>query len=406
MMNERQKRDLARQLRQQAAAIETTPDASLLVSLLTTGNTLLKAAEAVLPTAPLSQEALQNSLYSHCCTLTTMTDGFWQQLNRCTQDSLRQPPYADLRERCRAAKEQTETARQQRQNLSAETTTAEAALTAAQQALAAAQTEHTRLQNALKDYSAAAITRQEQENRRLLGILSQAEQQMQTMAADNTTLQERLEQFQRDLWTIPTENKRLLDEYKKQQTLLEELHHAQETCSPEKQAALQTEIDKLSPEVTAHQKAAEALQARKQALSEQLEQVSGTQQQLSTETLQYINDFLATVRPLLTAEQDAIQQTVTTADTFQKNLAHCLSQQQRYHHWLTADRTPLTAMMAHLSVQEAQQLHQTLDLSAIDSIKELMKRIEKDLGELDAIVMKATGSVMSDYQTIKDLARR
>lgn len=255
-----------------------------------------------------------------------------------------------------------------------------------------AQQEKKRLEAELHRCSPAVIKQMEAENRRLAQEVSEAEQvstdlekmhanldqRLQEQIAQNTILQDEIDQ-------LPEADRRLVEDYEALLTQRDRILHAQEECSPERAQALQDEIDQLQPALDQLEKRYSAVQAVHAALQQahqlQLEENEAQEEgvfQIITDCLDRLEGNLGSTQEQLTAAQER-------AKHFRENLTDCEHRRRHYSSWLNADKPPLQALLHHelLSQSEYRQLCATLSPEECESIGNLMRETEDNLRRLD-----------------------
>ncbi|MDY4954713.1 MAG: hypothetical protein SO073_08735, partial [Candidatus Onthomonas sp.] len=217
---------------------------------------------------------------------------------------------------------------------------------------------------------------------------------------------EQLRQTEETIAGLPEDNKELLRTYEEKQELLERIRTAQLECSPEKQAEMQQEIDRLSPLVEENQQAVTVLSDRLNDLREQFVHYDAERQTLTTNVLELVERSMSDLQQAVQGHEEALAGIRETAETLQARLTDCLELRQRYRDWLEADINPLEAMIAAVDQPEREELRKTLDPGRISQVRQLRSEVEERLRSLDAIIQKCAGAVRLDQEALNKRARR
>ena len=176
--------------------------------------------------------------------------------------------------------------------------------------------------------------------------------------------------------------------------------------SPEKQAALKEEIERLSAETEENQRACRLLSDRLEGLRAADGESGETRERLACELLLRVQAALQGTEQALSEQEQTLAEARGQAEALEARFAACETERQRLSDWLEAEETPLQAMMRALEHPEAEQLRQTLDIGSVERVRALLEEARARLQELDEVLRRCAAAARLDRDALNRRARR
>lgn len=263
-----------------------------------------------------------------------------------------------------------------------------------------------------KEQIVARLKEEQNKNEILLEELTEKKRELETLKKQQKQLETEKERLlgetaetAKKIDLLPEENKRLLQEYEEKEELLKKLQKAQTECNKEEQKKLQNQIDTLIPEVETLQTNCRELSERLEGLKNQKTRYDSEKQILSTNVLELVEQSLSGLQKALGEHTEILNGIKNRADELASKVKECDRIRKGYKDWFEIDKTPLDAMREILKQPEFIQLQQTMDLSQTETIKNLMNQIRHDLNQLDGIVEKCVNAVHLDQMELERRTR-
>ena len=410
-MNAKKKKQLSRQLKEQAAALEQQDGSALDLSMASAGAALLRAVGTVAD-EKMPQEDFE-SLYAQYLSLGQIVEDFFRGAESRLRTEAESQSCKESLEKLTSGRRDAERIRQEisgtkdaQRELDSELAKLRTKREDAQKKLDDAQTEWDSLQKLMEGCSQEIIDAQRKKNEVLKEKFISASATLRDLENAHTQTETDLTRIEQKIAALPEENQRLLDSYEEKRELLERLETARIACSPEKQAELEERIKAISPEVEENQQAAEVLADRLEDLEEQNVRYDRERQTLSTNILDLLENALGDLSRTLTDHEGRLEEIRLRAETLADRLAGCLETRRRCQDWLDADVDPLEAMVAAVGRPEAQQLRKTLDPGGLQEVRQLRSEVEERLRRLDEILGRCVTAVRMDQDALNKRARR
>lgn len=411
-MNDREKKRLSRQLTAQAGNLEGQDGPELSLSVTSACCALLKAADS---TAMISQMDRGNfdALYAQFLRMGGEVEKFFQGAASRFRDAVHASAHEERLESLRRSREEADQLRDELTQTNRDLKKIEKKMAADRSQLEKAQADlrdaeevlHA-LQKMMEACSQDKIDAQQEANQALARQFAENSKTLRELEEEHVHLTEQLRQTEETIAGLPEDNKELLRTYEEKQALLERIRAAQVECSPEKQAEMQQEIDRLSPLVEENQQALTVLSDRLNDLKEQFVHYDAERQTLTTNVLELVARSMGDLQQAVQGHEEVLAGIRETAETLQARLTDCLELRQRYRDWLEADVNPLEAMIAAVDQLEREELRKTLDPGRISQVRQLRSEVEERLRSLDAILQRCAGAVHLDQEALNKRARR
>ena len=411
-MNDREKKRLSRQLTAQAGSLEGQDGPELSLSVTSACCALLKAADSTAMIGQMDQGSF-DALYAQFLRMGGEVEKFFQGAASRFQDAVHASAHEDRLESLRRSREEADQLRAELTQTSRELKKIEKKIDTDRSQLEKAQADlrdaeealHT-LQKMMESCSQEKIDAQQEANQALAQQFAENSKTLRELEEEHVRLTEQIRWTEETIAGLPEGNKELLRAYEEKQELLERIRAAQVECSPEKQAEMQQEIERLSPLVEENQQAVTVLSDRLNDLKEQFVHYDAERQTLTTNVLELVERSMGDLQQAVQGHEEALAGIRETAETLQARLADCLELRQRYRDWLEADINPLEAMIAAVDRPEREELRKTLDPGRISRVRQLRSEVEERLRSLDAIIQKCAGAVRLDQEALNKRARR
>ena len=401
-MNARTQKRLAAQIR----AMERQEGAELYATAAAACCALLR--ECALDIASLNEGELQ-TLLGHFTRLSRQAEAFFAAASTCLGGA------AQARgEQLASARQRAEEAAAARESAERDCLRQEAALQGERERLADAQARLTALEtqrsaalNALgTTHSPARLQAEEREAEELQARLAKSDARLKELRAQSEGLRQRLEALEGEIEKCPEEARALVARAEEQEALLCRLHQAAECYTPEKQAALKEEIERLSAETEENQRACRLLSDRLEGLRAADGESGETRERLACELLLRVQAALQGTEQALSEQEQTLAEARGQAEALEARFAACETERQRLSDWLEAEETPLQAMMRALEHPEAEQLRQTLDIGSVERVRALLEETRARLQELDEVLRRCAAAARLDRDALNRRARR
>ena len=189
---------------------------------------------------------------------------------------------------------------------------------------------------------------------------------------------------------------------------LEALRAAEADCSPENQAALQEEIDRLVPRVETLRTAAEALRERLAALRDSASTLDREKQILESDVLCCMEGCLSGLEDLVEEHREALEAVRRRADDLSGRVRDCEALRRSYQAWWDDVRTPLERMEEALTAQgvDASSLRATLDPGQCAQVRQFNRQTEEALQALDRILESCYAACQQDQDRLENRVGR
>lgn len=411
-MNDREKKRLSRQLTAQVGNLEGQDGPELSLSVTSACCALLKAADSTAMISQMDQGSF-DALYAQFLRMGGEVEKFFQGAASRFRDAVHASAHKERLESLRRSREEADQLRDELTQINRELKKIEKKMAADRSQLEKAQADlrdaeealHT-LQKMMEACSQNKIDAQQEANQALARQFAENSKTLRELEEEHVHLTEQLRQTEETIAGLPEDNKELLRTYEEKQVLLERISAAQVECSPEKQAEMQQEIDRLSPLVEENQQAVTVLSDRLNDLKEQFVHYDAERQTLTTNVLELVERSMGDLQQAVQGHEEVLAGIRETAETLQARLTDCLELRQRYRDWLEADVNPLEAMIAAVDQLEREELRKTLDPGRISQVRQLRSEVEERLRSLDAILQRCAGAVHLDQEALNKRARR
>ena len=409
-MNAREKKRLSHQLVDQASALIQQDDPALGLSMASVSAAMLKVAGS---TAEKMNPHDFDALYAQYFRVGQEVEAFFHAAEgrfhteadsdscRATLENLKEG-----REAAEKIRREIAQAAQDREKVEEELHQAQEELKKLQEDMSSAEDDRDSLQKLMEGCSREKIAAQLAENEALTVAFNAASTELRGLKAQHEETTQKLTQVNAEIAALPEENHQLLEKFEEASALLQRLEEVHVTCSPERQAELQQQIETLSPEVEENQQATQILTDRLADLNEQYVQYDQQRQTLSTNVLELLEKKLGDLSRALTDHENRLGQISEQARQLTDRLADCMETRRRCQDWLDADITPLEAMIAAVGRPEAKTLCQTLDPGSLDEVRQLQSEVRVRLQRLDDILNRCAAAVHLDQESVEKRARR
>ncbi len=223
--------------------------------------------------------------------------------------------------------------------------------------------------------------------------------------------QERIEQeralaeLQGRIDALPDTLKKLREDMDALEATLARIEKAEETCSPEKQAEAQAEIEKLERQLEKDKAAQEKLTKKLEELRACEIVYDSEAQSLQTAAITLMNETIRDLRPKLEKHQKALEQIQDTNKQLEESYRNCNELLESYKNWFTSDLTPLEKLMEALKEEGSLHLKGTLSISNCENIRKAFDEIRDKLDYLDGVLEKAAQAYGFDVKHLNNRAR-
>lgn len=240
--------------------------------------------------------------------------------------------------------------------------------------------------------------------------LTSVESALASAQAELTGLQEeyerrraKLAETQSLIDALPPRNAELLEQFRALSARLTDLREAEANCSEERQQELKSQIRELQPRVNELEGDLRALQSRLKELETTRTSFDEQKETLSTDVLETIERSIEQLAPVLEGHRDRLLGTKRTADALSASLAECLKMRADYADWFESTRSPLEAMqevIARGSPEDAANLANTLNASAIGRVQELSWQASEAIEKLDRLLAACVRAAQLDQEAL------
>ena len=410
-MNDREKRLIERQLKQQASQITSLDDEQLLDSILLSCSALLKIALQTLREG--KDRNFSEIVYANYMNISRQVIESVDIVSPQNTDS---QISANLKEKI----EKININRRELDSVTAEYNSKEKECNELKQETDRIKSELEKLKgieeslkDMLKDYSPYILSEKKEENSKLLQKLSEQQKKSEKLEEERREISEKIEaeilkikELQTAIDNQPQNIKALHEQFSELKTQLEELKSAEINCSEEKQQQLKQEIAELTPIVEHNSNAVDILSNRLESLKKQNIIYDSEKKRLSADSIKFISSFIEELKNIADDYQNEIEQVQNVADTLTENISECDKKRSEYKNWFDADETPLSAMIKNISYPENETLRNTLNPAQIESVRQLFADIRNSLLRLDSIIDVCTQASKEDLQRIKKRANQ
>jgi chromosome segregation ATPase len=418
-MEEGRKKQLRRQLEQQAAQLTQNSGSELSIALVNACAALLKAAAEESSVQSMDEldfddlnegyRALARSITAFGAQASKRLGGVQDPvLTQATEQNLQKlmDAGAELTKQQEALQQQIVTQEQENKRLSA--------LVEQQKSqIENAENTNRALKDKMQEYAPERLAQLEATNAQLFNSVQQAHQTLEAITKTKEQHQQELDELEQQITALqaeidqmPEESKQLAAEQKSLAAALDDLRHAEERFGSEQQNDLRKQIDELTPRLEQDQaefeKLTEKLTALQQA-NQELEEQEGT---LESEALTQIEGVIRALRPQLEERREALEQVHTTVQELEESLRTCNQQRRQYRAWFEADRTPLEALEQALGYPESKNLRNTMNVAQCEGIHNAFERIRKELQDLDDTLRRCMEAYGKDEIALLDLVRK
>lgn len=423
-MQDREKKKLRKQLEAQAKQMESQDGAEMLESILSTCSALLRAAGTLATDTP---GPVSKSVYANYLSMAQKIAAFCDSYQAQIEDPGTVPEPEALRamlediqtrqKRAAACQEEANALQRQYAEVSAQNKSLEEQIEHQKQEIRSQKDVEAGLKALLEEFTQERVATQEKineqkaENAGLLsevtagkGELEKLETECAALTGQRDNIAAEIARVQAEIQQIPQETVGLLEQYKELEGYLEELQAAETACSPEQQALLRQEIERLTPIVEEYQVAADTLRNRLSSLESQETRYDREKHQLATNVIEVIQEAMMDLRGLLREQEDFLNETERTANALSQSILDCQKKRSDYSGWLDADETPLTAMMAIVGHPESERLRETLDVGQITEVQAAFTQIRQHLEHLDWLLEKCAAAAKEDLKRIRQRA--
>ena len=403
-MQNKDKQKLKKQLEQEARKLVDIEGNELVISLVSTCNALLKVSEK-----SLVENDVPNEVYAVYLSFANRIKSFYDlhsknsDVSENTADELRnlldtvQAKQSEVDE----IGKQLSIAKKSNEELKTQIETNTKSLNE-QKAIGES------LQKMLLDCTPEMIDEQKKENDDTLASLNQQKKTLsdlkdlqKDMLNEKHQVEEKVKEIEENISGIPEEIVTLREKFKALEELLHELQNAEIEFSSEKQSELQKKIDDLTPKKKKNKAATEILQNRKESLEKQNTKYDSERHTLTSDLIEIVTESLEQLRTIMSEHTAFLDETEMTAKTLAENIDKCQKKRDEYSHWFDAVETPLDAMLIEIGHAESVELRKTLNVNQVQTVKNSMEEIRRNLMKLDHILSGCAGAAQKDLQMIK-----
>jgi DNA repair exonuclease SbcCD ATPase subunit len=400
-MEEGRKKQLRRQLEQQAAQLTQNSGSELSIALVNACAALLKAAaeeSSVQSMDELDFDDLNEGYRALARSITAFGTQASQRLGGVQDPVLAQATEQNLQKLMDAGAEltkQQEALQQQIVTQEQENKRLSALVEQQKSQIENAENTNRALKDKMQEYAPERLAQLEATNAQLFNSVQQAHQTLEAITKTKEQHQQELDELKQQITALQAEINQMPEESKQL-----------ERFGSEQQNDLRKQIDELTPRLEQDQaefeKLTEKLTALQQA-NQELEEQEGT---LESEALTQIEGVIRALRPQLEERREALEQIHTTVQELEESLRTCNQQRRQYRAWFEADRTPLEALEQALGYPESKNLRNTMNVAQCEGIHNAFERIRKELQDLDDTLRRCMEAYGKDEIALLDLVRK
>ena len=403
-MQDREKKKLKRQLEQEADNLLKLDGNDLVISLISTCNALLKASSS-----SLEEKNVPDEVYAVYMSIAESVKGFYDSYSNINEDNSNDAEmFRALIEEVQAKQSKSDELTEQISLVKKSNDELKKLVDKNKKSLQEQKDIRDSLNKMLQDCTAEMIDEQKKKNDEVLESLNQQKKKLSDLADQKTQLlddklktENAINEIEMSIKEIPEEHAVLRNKYKELESLLKELKEAEVEYSPDKQAELQKEIIDLTPIVEENKVATEVLLNQKDSLSKQNTKYDCEKKILTTDLIEIITESLEQLKCILKDQSEFLDNTEMTAKTLAENVAKCQKKRDDYKHWLDVVETPLEAMITRLGLPESGELRKTLNINQVQTVKNSMEEIRRNLIKLDNILAVCASATQKDLQIVK-----
>ena len=412
-MDEREKKNLRRQLQMQADSVVHMDDKQLALSVAAVCNALLRSVSTSI-SIDWSEDEFGNLYAAYLAMSSYITAFFESSAQSPVAQKIRETEQAAIEQlkkeqkRAAAARQESDELKQRLEKVARENEELEEVVAKKRAGMEELQRNRQALISMEKEYSDEKLERQKEENTELLATISERKHEMDTLMKHEERLKKESENIENEIERVniaiheqPERNKMLLQEFETRSELLRKLQGAQENCNQKQQQELQKKIDELMPMVEKLQTDCAMLEERAKALEQQKTQYDTQKQTLSTNVLEIIERALNGLDGIVGEHRERLVKVKNKAEYLSKRVEECNRLRKEYRAWVDANGTPLEPTMNNLKQPEAVQLQETLDPGQTDTVRELLNQVQHDLNQLDGILEKCVAAVRADQKALE-----